>query len=100
MLSLLLAIFSSAMVSIFLRLGENKTQNIALLAVNYMMCTALSAAFCIEGCGIKNKNSLFAFADVFCCFTGGGEYCKHLAVAVYAVIACKYRFGNTLKRSG
>ena len=45
MLSLLLAIFSSAMVSIFLRLGENKTQNIALLAVNYMMCTVLSAAF-------------------------------------------------------
>lgn len=45
MLFLLLAIFSSAMVSIFMRLGEKRTQNIALLAVNYMMCTALSAVF-------------------------------------------------------
>ena len=45
MLSLLLAIFSSAMVSVFMRLGESRTQNIALLAVNYLTCTVLSAAF-------------------------------------------------------
>ena len=44
-LLLLLAIFSSAMVSVFMRLGEKRAQNIALLAVNYMMCTVLSAAF-------------------------------------------------------
>lgn len=44
MLYLLLAVFSSAMVSVFMRLGEGKgKENIAMLAVNYLMCTALSA---------------------------------------------------------
>ncbi len=44
MLYLLLAIFSSAMVSVFMRLGEGKgKENIAMLAVNYFMCAALAA---------------------------------------------------------
>jgi len=44
MFYLLLAVFSSAMVSICMRLGEGKgKQNIAMLAVNYLMCTILSA---------------------------------------------------------
>jgi len=44
LLYLLLAIFSSAMVSVFMRLGEGKgKENIAMLVVNYFMCTVLSA---------------------------------------------------------
>lgn len=46
MLYLLLAILSSAMVSIFMRLSETKVQNnIAMLVMNYLMCSLLSAAY-------------------------------------------------------
>ena len=45
MVNLLLAIASSAMVSIIMRLSDRKvTGNIAMLAVNYLMCLAVSAA--------------------------------------------------------
>jgi len=44
MLSLLLAIASSAMVSIIMRLSDRKvTGNIAMLTVNYLMCLVVSA---------------------------------------------------------
>lgn len=46
MLSLLLAIASSAMVSIIMRLSDRKvTGNIAMLTVNYLMCLVVSAAY-------------------------------------------------------
>lgn len=46
MLNLLLAIASSALVSITMRLSETKIRNnIAMLAVNYMMCTFLAWAY-------------------------------------------------------
>lgn len=45
MLSLILAIASSAMVSIIMRLSDRKvTGNIAMLTVNYLMCLVVSAA--------------------------------------------------------
>lgn len=46
MLSLLLAIASSALVSIIMRLSDRKvTGNIAMLTVNYVMCLVVSAAY-------------------------------------------------------
>ena len=43
MLNLLLAIASSALVSITMRFSEGKIKNnIAMLAVNYLMCTFLA----------------------------------------------------------
>ena len=46
MLNLLLAIASSALVSITMRFSETKIRNnIAMLAVNYMMCTFLAWAY-------------------------------------------------------
>lgn len=46
MLYLLLAIISSALVSIVMRLSTNKVKgNIAMLVANYFVCTLLSAAF-------------------------------------------------------
>jgi len=46
MLSLLLAIASSAMVSIIMRVSDRKvTGNIAMLTVNYLMCLIVSAAY-------------------------------------------------------
>lgn len=47
MLYLLLAIASSALVSIIMRLSDRKvTGNIAMLTVNYLMCFAVSAVYC------------------------------------------------------
>lgn len=46
MLSLFLAIFSSAMVSVIMRLSDRKvTGNIAMLTVNYLMCVVVSAGY-------------------------------------------------------
>lgn len=46
MLYLILAIASSALVSIIMRLSDRKvTGNIAMLAVNYLMCLVVSAAY-------------------------------------------------------
>jgi len=46
MLSLILAIASSAMVSIIMRLSDRKvTGNIAMLTVNYIMCLVVSAGY-------------------------------------------------------
>lgn len=46
MLYLILALFSSAMVSILMRLSERKIQNnLAMLVMNYVMCTGLSALY-------------------------------------------------------
>ena len=46
MLYLLLAIVSSMLVSVTMRLSEGRTRNsISMLAMNYLMCTALSACF-------------------------------------------------------
>lgn len=46
MLYLLLAIASSALVSIIMRLSDRKvTDNIAMLTVNYLMCLVVSAAY-------------------------------------------------------
>lgn len=50
MLYLFLAICSSACVSIFMRLSERKIQNnVAMLVLNYLMCTLLSAAYAGTG---------------------------------------------------
>ena len=46
MLYLLLAIVSSALVSIIMRLSTDKVQNnISMLAMNYLMCSAVAAAY-------------------------------------------------------
>ena len=46
MLNLILAIASSALVSLTMRFSENKTKNsLAMLAVNYVMCTFLAWAY-------------------------------------------------------
>lgn len=46
MLNLLLAVISSALVSITMRISETKIRNnIAMLAVNYIMCTCLAWAY-------------------------------------------------------
>lgn len=46
MVSLMLAIFSSAMVSVIMRLSETKVKNnIAMLVTNYLMCTVLAALY-------------------------------------------------------
>ena len=46
MLNLLLAIVSSALVSVTMRLSETKIKNnTAMLAVNYIMCTFLAWAY-------------------------------------------------------
>ena len=47
---LLLAIASSALVSIIMRLGTVRVkQNVGMLSVNYMMCLALAAAYILPG---------------------------------------------------
>ena len=44
MIYLLLAILSSAMVSIVMRLSTNRVQNnVAMLVMNYLMCLVLAA---------------------------------------------------------
>lgn len=46
MLSLILAIFSSAAISLLMRLSESRSKSsLGMLAMNYLMCTALSALF-------------------------------------------------------
>ena len=46
MLNLILAIASSALVSLTMRFSENKIKNsLAMLAVNYVMCTFLAWAY-------------------------------------------------------
>ena len=46
MISLLLAIFSSAMVSVIMRLSSEKVSgNVGMLAVNYLMCLAVATAY-------------------------------------------------------
>lgn len=48
MIYLVLAIIASSCVSIFMRLGEGKCKNnISMLAMNYVMCTGLSAVFAV-----------------------------------------------------
>lgn len=50
MLSLVLAILSSAMVSILMRLSETKIKNnIAMLVMNYLMCSLLAAGYAGAG---------------------------------------------------
>ena len=49
MFYLLLAIASSAMVSIIMRLSEGKIKNnVTLLSVNYLMCTAVAGKYALE----------------------------------------------------
>ena len=49
MFYLLLAIISSAMVSVIMRLSEDKIKNnISLLAVNYMMCSVVAGKYALE----------------------------------------------------
>ena len=65
MFYLLLAICSSACVSIFMRLSERKIQNnIAMLVMNYLMCTFLSAAY--VGSGVWGRGSGSAAAMGIC----------------------------------
>ena len=46
MIYLILAIVSSMLVSVCMRLSEGRVKNnISMLAMNYVMCTALSAVF-------------------------------------------------------
>lgn len=46
MISLLLAVISSALVSVVMRLSANKVQNnIGMLAMNYLMCVAVAAGY-------------------------------------------------------
>jgi len=55
MLNLLLAIASSAAVSVTMRLSEGKVRNnIAMLMVNYIMCAALSWAYADFGSPVPN----------------------------------------------
>ena len=60
MVSLILAITSSALVSVIMRLsGKKVTGNIAMLAVNYLMCLAVSA-------GSAGFGDLFPAGDGLC----------------------------------
>ena len=46
MIYLILAVVSSMLVSVCMRLGEGKAKNnISMLAMNYAMCTLLSVAY-------------------------------------------------------
>lgn len=61
MLYLILAIASSAMVSVFMRLSEGKVKgNIAMLVSNYLMCTLIAGAECGFRGLIDPSNSLLA----------------------------------------
>lgn len=71
MFYLLLAIFSSAMVSIVMRLSDRKvTNNFAMLVMNYLMCSLLSAG----SAGLNNlfdpANSKLAITTAMGCFNG------------------------------
>lgn len=65
MLYLLLAICSSACVSIFMRLSEAKIQNnIAMLVMNYLMCSLLSAGYAgasFSGAGLMMTAAMGVF---------------------------------------
>ena len=50
MVSLMLGILGSSMLSVFMRLSERKiTNNIGMLAVNYLTCTVLGIFFAVSG---------------------------------------------------
>ena len=59
MLYLLLAIASSAMVSVVMRLSTNKVQgNVSMLAMNYLMCMCMAAAYTGFGNLLPNHENL------------------------------------------
>lgn len=71
MFYLLLAIFSSAMVSIVMRLSDRKvTNNFGMLVMNYLMCSLLSAG----SAGLRNlfdpSNSKLAITTAMGCING------------------------------
>lgn len=71
MLYLLLAVFSSAMVSIVMRLSDRKvSNNLGLLVMNYLMCSLLSAAHAGFGNLITPGNPLLAITTAMGCFNG------------------------------
>ena len=64
MISLIFGIMGSAMLSVFMRLSERKiSNNIALLAVNYMTCTAVGAAYALAG-GLETGRPLYLTAGM------------------------------------
>jgi len=71
MLYLLLAIFSSAMVSIVMRLSERKvTHNLGMLVMNYLMCSLLSASSTGLYHLFDPSNGRLAITTAMGCFNG------------------------------
>ena len=65
MLYLILAILSSACVSLFMRLSESKIRdNIAMLVMNYCMCTLLGALYAGAGSLIAPSGELYRTAGM------------------------------------
>lgn len=70
MLSLIFGIMGSAMLSIFMRLSEKRiTNNIAMLAVNYLTCSLLGAAYALSG-GLPGAGGDFALTAGMGVFNG------------------------------
>lgn len=80
MIYLLLAILSSAMVSIIMRLSTNRVKdNIAMLAMNYLMCLALAA-------GYTGLGSLFPAAENLTATLGMGAIHGALYLASFVLL--------------
>lgn len=59
MVYLLLAIAASALVSITMRLSTNRvTQNVGMLAMNYLMCTLMAAVYAVKGALLPDSPAL------------------------------------------
>ena len=66
MLYLLLAILSSAMVSIVMRLSSHRVSgNISMLAMNYLMCVAVAACYTGFGKLILSFAMLFGRLEIY-----------------------------------
>lgn len=60
MVSLMLGILGSSMLSVFMRLSERKiTNNIGMLAVNYLTCTVLGLFYAVSGESLSLGRSLY-----------------------------------------
>ena len=80
MIYLLLAILSSAMVSIIMRLSTNRVKdNVAMLAMNYFMCLALAA-------GYTGMGQLFPVVDTLAATLGMGLVHGALYLASFVLL--------------
>ena len=84
MIFLLLAIFSSAMLSIIMRLSDRRvTDNIAMLSVNYLMCVLVAAAYAGFGNLLPASEGLPATVLMGC--INGGLYLGSFALLQFNI---------------